>query len=234
LKHLQSIHFGQTVQRYKLSDVLIEAINDKMDKDIENGSPVVAKYNYTSENSESSKIPRMDTVSTCSQEYRIVDWLEEIDINDEIKKCVTDTYNRSSVDKNFDLLNITVHDAWITDQVENEYQVVHKHSGYSQIGFAAVMYLKVPHFGEEGSETTVPHNGRLTMIGNGAGQFTNKTHLVTPEVGDLYIFPYDIEHCVYPFKGLGMRRSMSINFDVNMIKRNMIKTQNSNYYIKEI
>ena len=51
MKHLQSIHFGQTVQRYKLSDVLIEAINDKMDKDIENGSPVVAKYNYTSENS---------------------------------------------------------------------------------------------------------------------------------------------------------------------------------------
>ncbi len=233
MKHLQSINFGQQVQRYRLSNELIETINNKMNKEIEEKSYVVAKYNYISDNSESSKIPRMDSVSTCKEEYRVTDWLEEVDLNQEIHKCVTDTYNRCSVDDSFYLKDITVHDAWITDQTENEYQVVHKHSGYSQVGFAAVMYLQVPDFGQERSETIVPHNGRLTMIGNGAGLFTSKTHLVEPEVGDLYIFPYDIEHCVYPFKGTGMRRSMSINFDVNLIKKGKEKEISSNYYLQE-
>ena len=59
------------------------------------------------------------------------------------------------------------------------------------------------------------------------------TILVEPEVGDLYIFPYDIEHCVYPFKGTGMRRSMSINFDVNLIKKGKEKEISSNYYLQE-
>ena len=49
-----------------------------------------------------------------------------------------------------------------------------------------------------------------------------------------YIFPYDVEHCVYPFKGDGNRRSMSINFDVNLVKKGFKKIQKENYYLTEI
>ena len=234
MKHLQSIHFGQQVQKYELSKELIETINNRMNANIEEQSFVVAKYNYISNNSDTAKVPRMDSVSTCKQEFRITDWITEVDLNQEIQKCVTDAYNRCTVDDSFELQDITIHDCWITDQKQNEFQVVHKHSGYSQIGLSAVLYLEVPDFGEENAETEIPHNGRLTMIGNGAGLFTTKTYLIEPKVGDFYIFPYDVEHCVYPFKGEGNRRSMSINFDVNLVKKGFKKIQKENYYLREV
>ena len=45
-------------------------------------------------------------------------------------------------------------------------------------------------------------------------RFTKKNIMLQPEVGDFYIFPYDLEHLVYPFRGDGMRRSLSVNYDV--------------------
>ena len=38
--------------------------------------------------------------------------------------------------------------------------------------------------------------------------------MVKPEVGDLFIFPGTLYHCVYPFYGSGERRSFSMNFQV--------------------
>ena len=70
MKHLQSIHFEQQVQKYELSKELIETINNRMNADIKEQSFVVAKYNYISNNSDTAKIPRMDSVSTCKQEYQ--------------------------------------------------------------------------------------------------------------------------------------------------------------------
>ena len=43
--------------------------------------------------------------------------------------------------------------------------------------------------------------------------YGNPTALITPKVGDLYIFPYNLHHTVYPFKGQGIRRSLSFNVD---------------------
>ena len=31
---------------------------------------------------------------------------------------------------------------------------------------------------------------------------------------DFYIFPYDMRHCVYPFNGQGLRRTLAANCDV--------------------
>ena len=87
----------------------------------------------------------MDSVSTCKQEYRITDWITEVDLSQKYK-MFTDAYNRCAVDDSFELQDITIHDCWITDQKQNEFQVVHKHSGYSQIGLSAVLYLRVPDF----------------------------------------------------------------------------------------
>ena len=38
-----------------------------------------------------------------------------------------------------------------------------------------------------------------------------------PNVGDLYIFPHELPHCVYPFKGEGVRRSLSFNVELEEI-----------------
>ena len=36
--------------------------------------------------------------------------------------------------------------------------------------------------------------------------------MVKPRVGDFYVFPAELFHCVYPFKTKGERRSFSVNF----------------------
>ena len=55
---------------------------------------------------------------------------------------------------------------------------------------------------------------RTQLIGNCGGIWSNPTHVIEPKVGDFYIFPYDMQHVVYPFNGNGMRRSLVINFDI--------------------
>jgi hypothetical protein len=57
------------------------------------------------------------------------------------------------------------------------------------------------------------------MVGNCQGQFVRKNLMLEPTVGDFYIFPYDVEHLVYPFTGDGLRRTLSINYDVHLTPR---------------
>jgi hypothetical protein len=229
MKHVETITTGQKIFKFKLSETLIDKINGKMDANIlKNNTFISKKSNIINEN----ESPRMDYISSINNEYRILDWIGDIDNESEIKKCITHVYNNSDFDQkeNFDLISINMHDAWISDQVESEYQVVHRHSGYSEIGFACVLYLLIPDFGKPFSETEVNTNGMLTFVGNSNGLFANKNHTIFPSKGDLYIFPYDIHHSVYPFRGDGVRRSMSINFDVNHVRQGYDIKQRVNYY----
>tara|TARA_B100002019_G_scaffold278335_1_gene279056 strand:- start:129 stop:764 length:636 start_codon:yes stop_codon:yes gene_type:complete len=198
MKHIQEITYGQKVQLYKMSDGFIKRVNDRMDEEIKKKTFIDAT------DSLSAKIKK---------EYRIIQWLDKVDTDREIIKAIQHTYDNTWYDRSFSH-SISINDAWINDQVENEYQTLHKHSGASEVGFASVMFLRVPDFGKEYTETSVPHNGRLSLVGNCGGLFSVKHHLVEPEVGDFYIFPYDLEHLVYPFRGKDTRRSLSINFDL--------------------
>ena len=83
--------------------------------------------------------------------------------------------------------------------------------------------LKVPDFGEEITKTGYALNGKTELVGNCGGTFSNPTYLITPKVGDFYIFPYDMQHLVYPFKGDGMRRSLVMNFDFKRVKKYSMK-----------
>ena len=109
---------------------------------------------------------------------------------------------------------------WSVSQYENEYNPQHNHS-HCQI--SAVLYLKVPDFGKEITNTGNPLNGRTELIGNCGGIWSGQTHLITPKVGDFYIFPYDMQHLVYPFTGDGMRRSLVINVDITRTKKFKMK-----------
>ena len=113
--------------------------------------------------------------------------------------------------------------AWINDQYENEYQGVHTHSGREDLGFSSIMYLKVPDFGKEITNTGHALNGRTELIGNCGGTWQVSTQLITPKVCDFYIFPYDMQHLVYPFTGDGMRRSLVINVDITRTKKFKMK-----------
>ena len=104
---------------------------------------------------------------------------------------------------------------WINQMFQHEYNPVHVHQGTLFTGLSSVMILKLPEsFGVEYSSTHQPQNGRLQILGSASAQFAAIDYQPDLKERDFYIFPYDMRHCVYPFNGPGMRRSLAANMDV--------------------
>ena len=98
----------------------------------------------------------------------------------------------------------------------NEYNPIHIHQGQLFTGLSSVMIMKLPtNTGIEYSAPEKPMNGRLQIIGAAAGQFAKTDYSPNSKIGDFYVFPYDMRHCVYPFNGTKeKRRTLVCNIDV--------------------
>jgi len=104
---------------------------------------------------------------------------------------------------------------WVNEMKEHEYNPVHVHQGDLFTGLSSVMILKLPEsMGIEYSSSDQPQNGRLQILGATNGQFANVDYQPETKERDFYIFPYDMRHCVYPFNGPGLRRTLAANCDV--------------------
>tara|TARA_R100000995_G_scaffold53770_1_gene26249 strand:- start:393 stop:1052 length:660 start_codon:yes stop_codon:yes gene_type:complete len=105
---------------------------------------------------------------------------------------------------------------WINQMFEHEYNPVHVHQGALYTGLSSVMICKLPpSFGVEYSSPGAPQNGRLQILGSASGQFAHVDYQPEIKERDFFIFPYDMRHCVYPFNGPGMRRTLAANMDVH-------------------
>ncbi len=100
-------------------------------------------------------------------------------------------------------MTIRLSSIWINEMFANEYNPVHIHKSNTPLyreGLSSVIIIKLPEsYGEEYSRDDDPHNGKLQFISSGGGQFSRGTYYPKVEVGNMYIFPYDLRHCVYPF-----------------------------------
>ena len=111
---------------------------------------------------------------------------------------------------------IKVNSMWVNEMKEHEYNPVHVHQGSLFTGLSSVMILNLPKsFGVEYSAADAPQNGKLQILGCSSGQFANVDYQPNVEIGDFYIFPYDMRHTVYPFNGPGTRRTLAANCDVD-------------------
>ena len=110
---------------------------------------------------------------------------------------------------------------WFVRQFEHEYNPLHIHTG-SHI--SCVGYLKLPEGIEE--EWTVdyqdhhPSHGHLQFAHGTDVAYSVSNFMVKPRVGDFYIFPSHMFHCVYPFYSKGERRSFSMNVVVDESEAN--------------
>ena len=163
------------------------------------------------------------------------------DVRDYIMKMVgwyMDTIlNNGNVQSNLDTIieggphtqwHTRVTDAWVVSQKENDYIPVHAHDNQTEsCKISAVLYLKVPEqIGwtreqiqkKDSNEMKIRggEDGQIVFTGVGGGDLFSTTHMwnVPPQQGWLYLFPSSITHQVYPFKGKGERRGISINYDV--------------------
>jgi len=102
---------------------------------------------------------------------------------------------------------------WVNEMKSGEYNPVHYHtSSISFIGLSSVMILKLPK--NRGKEYSPGTNGALEFISDSVGQFSKLTMKPDLAVGDMYVFPYDLRHTVYPFNSTNeKRRTLTANAD---------------------
>ena len=112
---------------------------------------------------------------------------------------------------------MNINSIWVNEMKANEYNPVHIHQGMFYTGLSSVMIMKLPkEYGIEYSSPDKPMNGRLQIIGATAGQFAKTDYSPNMKIGDFYIFPYDMRHCVYPFNTTKeKRRTLVCNVDVD-------------------
>ena len=111
--------------------------------------------------------------------------------------------------------NMHLNSIWVNEMKANEYNPVHVHQGSIFTGLSSVMILKLPQdTGVEYSAADKPMNGHLQILGSSSGQFSNIDYGPRMKERAFFVFPYDMRHCVYPFNGKGIRRTLACNMDV--------------------
>lgn len=108
-------------------------------------------------------------------------------------------------------LTIEIKEGWVNDMVAGDYNPAHFHQGclYSSVGFLRVP----PGYDAEFAADKARQNtvGCLQFIDSRSAVGVKNLFTVKPAVGDFYLWPSWMLHCVYPFKSPGVRRSIAIN-----------------------
>lgn len=108
-------------------------------------------------------------------------------------------------------LTIEIKEGWINDMVAGDYNPAHFHQGclYSSVGFLRVP----PGYEDEFQADKARQNtvGCLQFIDSRSAVGVRNLFTVKPVVGDFYLWPSWMLHCVYPFKSPGVRRSIAVN-----------------------
>jgi len=138
-------------------------------------------------------------------------------LNSEIFNWFLDMFKHYLDFNNIKEYKMHLNSIWVNEMKEHEYNPIHIHQGSLYTGLSSVMILKVPKtFGEEYSSKDIPMNGRLQILGTANGHFAKTDYTPEYKIGDFFIFPYDMRHCVYPFNGTKeKRRTLAANCDVN-------------------
>ena len=97
-------------------------------------------------------------------------------------------------------------------QKKNEFNPVHVHSGE----LSSVIMIDVPKEIEEESDalkdkTNMPWPGQLEFLDGPSGYMYTGSYKVVPRTGDIFVFPAQLKHTVYPFTSDVTRITMSYN-----------------------
>ena len=110
-----------------------------------------------------------------------------------------------------------INSIWVNEMKAGDYNPLHIHQGKIYTGLSSVMIMKLPKdMGPEITRPEVPTNGQLQILGSASGQFVTADYSPKMKIGDFYVFPYDVRHCVYPMTNKkAKRRTLVCNADVS-------------------
>ena len=183
--------FSPAIGKYKISENLIKIINDHIDDILKDQNKIDELYHGK------------NLAGEIKYEIKLTkEFINEF-LYDSLKDIV---YNfiKSTLNKEFNSFEIK--SSWAVCQFESDYNPIHWHDGH----LSGVMYTKIPSdFG--GSYKELNKNGNIAFI-HGSTQLTaSSVYDVKPKIGDLFLFPSNMMHTVYPFFSDQERRSVSFN-----------------------
>ena len=139
-----------------------------------------------------------------------------------------------------------INSAWVVSQYENEYNPLHNHTGCEISG---VIYLKTPNVKNrrnlESKKGKDDNDGDITFVHSAMGQRNHDIlekgiFTITPQTGQMVLFPSYLLHTVYPFMGKEERRCIAFNAvyrigdeNKSFVAGDLSGVQNPTFYTKE-
>ena len=190
--------FGPSIVKLKLPEKIIQEMNNYTD-DVIKDSEKLNKLNWGDQ-----------LVGNVHQEFRLnVEFMKKIRWAEFLAEACQEwvSHERKIKLQGFKIIN-----SWIVRQFKNEYNPLHYHGGH----ISGVGYLKVPkNLGntiQDNKSNEKNNNGKLELVEGSRKLFCRANYLITPKVGDFYLFPHYLLHSVYPFSNSEEeRRSVSFN-----------------------
>ena len=195
--------FGPTMGYFKMSDELVEKLNSKLSDKLKDCSDtLVGKVSQELYIDDETVLEAQESFGRFVLQYQSY-------------SLQRNTFGKSKIDfENFNY-GIQIASAWFVRQFEHEYNPLHIHTGCK---LSCVGYLKLPEGiekeWEEDYKDHHPSHGHIQFAYGTAAGYTSTNFVIKPKVGDFYIFPAQLFHCVYPFYTKGERRSFSMNMNV--------------------
>jgi hypothetical protein len=135
------------------------------------------------------------------------------DVEEFVLKAGTEFYEKFSSDKKTGV-KIEILSMWFVSQKKESWSYLHGHTGK----ISGIIYLKMPQTPAQGipaSDPRTSYPGGISFTQGTPGEFHHATVTVKPTVGEMYLFPNNLLHTVYPFFGPEERRSFSFNLSIS-------------------
>tara|TARA_R110002074_G_scaffold136882_1_gene281732 strand:+ start:300 stop:959 length:660 start_codon:yes stop_codon:yes gene_type:complete len=188
--------FGPKIGLVKLNDFVVGEMLEITDQILANNNRVSNGYQLAGQIKEEPKINLK-----LLEERGLIEFFDQV-LQSHVKYVLKDNKQ----------VHISLTDMWAVSQYENEYNPVHWHEGCT---LSCALYLKIPEYKQRNIINKSNRDGQICFINNNPSSpfmsLENPLITLSPEVGDMYIFPSRMLHCVYPFQGPGERRSVSFN-----------------------
>ena len=195
--------FGPFFGMFQMPDEIVQALIKKSDEILEDRNRIDWGNNLVGQISEEPWISNEDL-----DEIGVLKYLEGM-----LHNYVWNSLKADGVE--VEHLECSLDHAWVVSQYEGEYNPIHFHT-YCDL--SSVLYLKTPPFDERSKNKELPEykysrDGMIEFVYKTAcpGGLEKGSLSLTPEPGKLVIFPSNLLHTVYPFRGSGERRSIAFN-----------------------
>jgi len=132
----------------------------------------------------------------------------------EVLKPYFQSYCKAAYEtKGWILPNLKMKSSWVNYMKAGEFNPPHTHKADNESCLlSCVLYLNIPEdMSEEKHISNSAPPGSIEFMYGQPQDYNTSSMSFAPKVGDFYIFPGWLIHCVYPFKSNGTRISISAN-----------------------